>query len=181
MCDILGLVRKICAYFFLWFGRKLVCTKTNQITDKASKHNGHTVILWAWVLLTRASTVLVSTSSFILNHLWITLSQNLRQLPFSPPPPQPTYFITTNRIRRPLSLGGHTKSYGCVSPRPPNKADKMTMTYPIAADLSANHSSSRVAYHIATYRIQQRLPPRIPQQISRHRQWVESTMYFPLY
>ena len=59
------------------FFRKLAHTKTQQGIDKASGYNGHVVFLRALVLLTRASTEVVSTSSYHLSSIFITLSHNL--------------------------------------------------------------------------------------------------------
>ena len=158
---ILGSVSKKCPCFFRIF-RKLARTKTKQITDKASRHNGRTVLLCALVLLRRVSTVVVSTSSFILNPFYITLPHNLHQLPFSPPPPQPTECASTDRVCLPLGSGRHAKSYDRVAPRPPNKADMKTKTYPAEDEISANHRASGDASVIATCCLQQITPPPPP-------------------
>ena len=57
------------------FCRKLARMKTQQGTDKASKYILFTVFLWAVVLLTRASTVVVSNFSYRLSSLRFTSSQ----------------------------------------------------------------------------------------------------------
>ena len=77
----------------------------------------------------------------IIYPIFITLPHNLRQLPFSSPPPA-EYASTNDRLRRPLSSGGHVKSYDCVAPRLPNEAGMTMTTYPTTADLSANHHAS---------------------------------------
>ena len=59
--------------------------------------------------------------------------------PFSPPPPLPTECAATNRVRTPLGLGGHAKSYDPISPQTPNEADTTMTTYPATDDLSINH------------------------------------------
>ena len=61
---------------------KLACTKTKQITDKASKHNGNIVLSWALVFLIPALTGVVSTLYFILNNFCITLPQNCANFHF---------------------------------------------------------------------------------------------------
>ena len=76
--------------FFFGFHRKLAHTKTQQSTDKASKHNARTVFSRFLVLLMCVSTEVVWTSSFILYPQFILLPYYLRQRPFSPPPPPPT-------------------------------------------------------------------------------------------
>ena len=117
--------------------------KNQKKHRKSSKHNRCRLLLRALVLLTRASPVVASTSSFILNDLCTKLPHNFRQLPFSPPPPQPTECSTIDRVRRPLGLGGHVKSYEPVSPQSPNDDNTMTTTYPPAADLYVNHRTYR--------------------------------------
>ena len=76
------------------FCRKLAITKTQQGTDKASKHNRSTLFTRDLVLLMRASTGVVSTLSIHLSYIFITLPHNLHQLPFLslPPPPPPTEY-----------------------------------------------------------------------------------------
>ena len=56
------------------FLRTLACKKTEQGTDKASEHSGHTVFSRALVLLTRVSTGLESTSSYHLSSINYTFS-----------------------------------------------------------------------------------------------------------
>ena len=51
------------------FRRKLVHTKTQQGIDKVSEHNRHTVFSRALVLLTRASTGVMSTPSYNLSSI----------------------------------------------------------------------------------------------------------------
>ena len=71
---------------FLDFGfrRKLTCTKTQQVTDKASRHNGCAVFLRDLVFRTYQQKW--CQLCFIIYPLFILLPHNLRQLPFSPPP-----------------------------------------------------------------------------------------------
>ena len=114
----------------LGFFRKLLCTKTKQGTDKSSNHNRPTAFSQDLVLLTRASTGVVSTLSINLSYIFITLPHNLRQLPFSPPPPPPP----PTEYAAPLVSGGHAKSYNRVTPWPPNKSYTNMMTYLAAAD-----------------------------------------------
>ena len=86
-----------CLGCFFGLCRKLVRTKTQQSRDKVSKHNRRTVFSRALVLLTRASTGVVSTSFYHVYLLFITLPHNLRQLPFLSLPPQPTECAATIR------------------------------------------------------------------------------------
>ena len=69
---------------FLCFGfrRKIARTKTQQGTDKASKHNGRTLFSRALVFCTHQQKW--RQLSFILYPLFILLPHNLCQLPFSP-------------------------------------------------------------------------------------------------
>ena len=73
--------------------RKLAHTKTKQGTDKASEHNGRTLFLRDFLLLTRTLTGLMSTSSYHLSSIHYTSSQ------FAP-----TYLFAsasaTDRVRR---------------------------------------------------------------------------------
>ena len=141
--------------FFFGFHRKLARTKTKKIAEKSSKHNGCTLLLWALVLLTHASPVVASTSSFILNDLCTKLPHNFCQLPFSPSPPQPTECSTTDRVRRPLGLGGHVKSYDPVAPQSLNDDNTMATTYLTAANLYVNHRTCRESSVIAIRQLQQ--------------------------
>ena len=67
--------------FFFRFRREIARTKTQQITDKASKHNRRTVISWYLVLLMHASTGVVSDLSYIVYLLFVLLPHNFHQLP----------------------------------------------------------------------------------------------------
>ena len=106
---------------FFRFFRKLSPTKTQQITDKVSKYNGHKTFCGIWS--SRASTGVVSTSSYRLSSIHCTPSQ------FFPT----TLFDSSKKIGfRPLGMGGHVKAYNRVTPRPPNKAGVKMTTYPAA-------------------------------------------------
>ena len=67
------------------FCRKLVRTKTQQGTKKVSEHNRRAV--FSRVLIFRTHQQKWRHLCFILYPLFILLPHNLRQLPFSPPPP----------------------------------------------------------------------------------------------
>ena len=82
------------------FFRKLVRTKTKQITDKESKHNSIIFFFWALVLYRHQQEW--SQLCLILYTLFITLHHHLFQLPISPlTPPE----------RQPIGTGGHEKAY----------------------------------------------------------------------
>ena len=70
--------------------------------------------------------------------MFITLPRILHQLPFLTPPPTltPIEYASTDRVWRPLGLGGHAKSYDLVAPWPPANADTKMMMYPTADELS---------------------------------------------
>ena len=74
------LVKNKCLGGGFGFCRKLTRTKTQQITDKASKHNGSTVFLGFG--LTWESTVVVSTLSNYFSSLHYTSSQFEPTYPF---------------------------------------------------------------------------------------------------
>ena len=121
--------------FFPAFSRKLAPTKTEKITDKAIKHNRGAVFLQALVLLGNQQEW--CQLCLIVHSLFITLPQNLRQLPFSPPPPS---------VCSPLGVGRHARYYNNLSPElltgtPHNNA-------PAASDLSVYHNALRYAYVI---------------------------------
>ena len=145
---------------FFGFCRKLVRTKTQQGTDKASKHNGRTVFsrFWYCLRLHQQEWCQLCLIVFILylfyfyiicaNFFLFCLCLCIRQ---STPPPI--------EYAPPLVLGRHAKAYDRVSPQPSNEADtKMTM-YPAVANLSYNHRASGEASIILSCRLQQRPPP----------------------
>ena len=70
---------------FFIFCRKLVRNKTKQSTEKVSEHNRSTVFLSDLVLCGHQQEW--CQLCLIIYPLFITLTHNLRQLPFSPPPP----------------------------------------------------------------------------------------------
>ena len=99
---------------------------------------------------------------------FITLSHNLCQLPFLPPPP-PEY-ATTNRLLLPLGLSGHAKSYDRVAPRPLIKVDTTRTTYPCRCrPLRQPLRIQGRIHHLACF-LQQSTPPRLWQSFLRHPQ-----------
>ena len=135
---------KINVPFLFGFCRKLALTKTQQSTDKASKHNRLTILSHALIFLTHASSGVVSKNSYNFLSIFITLPHNFHQLPLF------AYNSVTNRVRRhpqsthppPPGLGGHEKLYDHVSQRFPNDTNMLKMTYHASADLFANYRHS---------------------------------------
>ena len=127
-------------------------TKTQQITDKAREHNGCAVFSRALVLLTRASTGVVSNSFYPLSSIHYTSSQYTPTSPFrlchrnqqSVLPPT-EHASTTDRVLRPLGL----VVYDRISSLPLNYADTSMSMYHVAANLSSNHCVSGYASTIA--------------------------------
>ena len=91
---------------FFDFFRRLARTKTEQITDKARKHNGHTIFLRYLVLHTHKQEWIQLCMEIY--PIFITLTYNLHQLPFLPPlmlPPPTEYATPLNlvvKVHRPL-------------------------------------------------------------------------------
>ena len=86
------------------FCRKLVRTKNQQGTEKASKNNGRTVFSRA--LIFHMHQQKWHQICFIIYPIFILLPQNLHQIPFSPPPQPLPYHAAAIIHHMSVSLGG---------------------------------------------------------------------------
>ena len=119
--------------YLLGFHRKRACTKPQQITDKQSENNGCTLFM-------RISSGGVKLG-FILYPLFILLPQYLHQLPFLPPPPQPSEYATplARKGKRNRNTALPLTSYKAIATaeslnRPQSSRDKSGVTPVSASD-----------------------------------------------
>ena len=114
-------LNKFSRFLGLRICRKLARTKNQQVTEKASRQNGRTVFcrFYYWLGAYQQE---CCQHFLIIYSLFITLPHNLRQLPFSPPPPPQIECAAPDRV--PLHhrivhgiLGScwHAKAYDHVS------------------------------------------------------------------